>query len=130
MDGVQPDPDRCRPNDRWSVTCTDTATVLTKNFDGTDSVTDGPYAETKEQLGRLLPGELRQPGRCDCDRPQGADPCGAEDIARAAGFREIRLYTNEAMTANTTYYEHRGYVETHRSTEAGYNRINYTREVS
>lgn len=34
-----------------SLASTDTATVLTKNFDGTDSVTDGPYAETKEQLG-------------------------------------------------------------------------------
>ena len=53
----------------------------------------------------------------------------AEDVARSAGFTEIRLYTNEAMTANTTYYEHRGYVETHRSSEAGYNRINYTRAI-
>lgn len=54
----------------------------------------------------------------------------AEHVARAAGFDEIRLYTNEAMTANTTYYEHRGYVETHRSSEAGYNRIDYTRAVN
>lgn len=34
-----------------SLAGTDTATVLTKKADGTDSVTDGPYAETKEQLG-------------------------------------------------------------------------------
>ena len=54
----------------------------------------------------------------------------AENVARAAKFDEIRLYTNEAMTANTTYYEHRGYAETHRSVEAGYNRINYTREIT
>lgn len=54
----------------------------------------------------------------------------AEDVARAARFTEVRLYTNEAMTANTTYYEHRGYVETHRSQEAGYNRIYYTREIT
>ncbi len=53
----------------------------------------------------------------------------AETVARAAGFSEIRLYTNEAMTANTTYYEHRGYVESHRSKEAGYNRINYIRPL-
>jgi len=53
----------------------------------------------------------------------------AEQMARDAGFAEIRLYTNESMVANTTYYEHRGYVETHRSTEAGYNRINYTRTL-
>lgn len=29
----------------------ETTTMLVKNADGTDSVTDGPYAETKEQLG-------------------------------------------------------------------------------
>ena len=34
-----------------SLAGTDTATVLTKNADGTESVTDGPYAETKEQMG-------------------------------------------------------------------------------
>lgn len=51
----------------------------------------------------------------------------AETVARSAGFDEIRLYTNEAMTANETYYEHRGYVETSRSVESGYNRVFYTR---
>ena len=30
---------------------TATATTLVKNPDGTESITDGPYAETKEQLG-------------------------------------------------------------------------------
>lgn len=54
----------------------------------------------------------------------------ADAMAEAGGFSEIRLYTNEAMTANTTYYERRGYQETHRSTEAGYNRIYYTRLLS
>jgi len=39
------------------------------------------------------------------------------------------LYTNEAMTANTTYYEHRDYQETHRSVEDGYNRIYYSRPL-
>lgn len=28
-----------------------TSTVLTKSFDGTESITDGPFAETKEQVG-------------------------------------------------------------------------------
>ena len=28
-----------------------TATTLVKSFDGTESITDGPFAETKEQLG-------------------------------------------------------------------------------
>jgi len=54
----------------------------------------------------------------------------ADHMATTAGFGEVRLYTNEAMTANTTYYERRGYTETHRSVEAGYNRIYYTRQVS
>jgi len=54
----------------------------------------------------------------------------ADEMARAAGFVEVRLYTNEAMTANTTYYEHRGYSETHRSEEAGYNRIYYSRDLT
>lgn len=54
----------------------------------------------------------------------------AEATARAAGFDEIRLYTNEAMTANTTYYEHRGYKETHRSDESGYTRIYYARPLA
>lgn len=34
-----------------SLAGTDTATTLEKKPDGTDSVTDGPYAETKEQIG-------------------------------------------------------------------------------
>ena len=54
----------------------------------------------------------------------------ADDVAQAAGFSEVRLFTNEAMTANTTYYEHRGYAETHRSREAGYTRIYYTRQLT
>lgn len=53
----------------------------------------------------------------------------ADSVAEAAGFNEVRLYTNEAMTANTTYYEHRGYVETHRSVEDGYTRIYYSRSL-
>ena len=34
-----------------SLAPTETATVITKSFDGSSTVTDGPYAETKEQLG-------------------------------------------------------------------------------
>lgn len=29
----------------------DTATVLTKSFDGSSTITDGPFVDTKEQLG-------------------------------------------------------------------------------
>ena len=34
-----------------SLAGSDTATVLAKNPDGSETITDGPYAETKEQLG-------------------------------------------------------------------------------
>ena len=34
-----------------SLAPTDTATVVAKSFGGSSAVTDGPYAETKEQLG-------------------------------------------------------------------------------
>jgi hypothetical protein len=34
-----------------SLAPTTTATTLRKSFDGTSTTTDGPYAETKEQLG-------------------------------------------------------------------------------
>ena len=34
-----------------SLAGTDTATLLTRNADGSEAVTDGPFAETKEQLG-------------------------------------------------------------------------------
>lgn len=47
----------------------------------------------------------------------------AEDAARRAGFARIRLYTQEAMTENIVIYTRRGYVETHRATEIGLNRV-------
>jgi len=47
----------------------------------------------------------------------------AEDAARRAGFSRIRLYTQEAMTENIAIYTRRGYVETHRATEIGLNRV-------
>lgn len=53
----------------------------------------------------------------------------AEESARQAAKPEIRLYTNEAMTANTGYYPNRGFVETHRAIEHGYRRIFYSRQV-
>ena len=34
-----------------SLAGTDAATMLIKNSDGTEAITDGPYAETKEQIG-------------------------------------------------------------------------------
>ncbi len=37
----------------------------------------------------------------------------AEQQARAAGYGSIRLYTQQAMTANRARYKHLGFVETH-----------------
>lgn len=39
----------------------------------------------------------------------------AEQVARAAGFPEIRLYTNAAFASNLTFYAGHGYRETARS---------------
>lgn len=47
----------------------------------------------------------------------------AERRASDKGFREIRLYTNEAMTENIDLYERIGYVETHRAVERGLRRV-------
>jgi ribosomal protein S18 acetylase RimI-like enzyme len=47
----------------------------------------------------------------------------AEQVARGLGYREIRLYTNEAMTENLPLYRRLGYEETHRAVENGYRRI-------
>jgi GNAT superfamily N-acetyltransferase len=44
----------------------------------------------------------------------------AEDLARSLHFSEIWLYTNEAMTQNLTYHLRRGYVETHRAEQDGF----------
>ena len=47
----------------------------------------------------------------------------AEQEAVAAGFRSIRLYTNEAMTENIALYSRVGYSETQRVEEKGLRRI-------
>jgi len=47
----------------------------------------------------------------------------AEAAARDGGFSRIRLYTQEVMTENIAIYTRRGYVETHRATQIGLNRI-------
>ncbi len=54
----------------------------------------------------------------------------AEREAVTAGFGEIRLYTNEAMTENLAYYARRGFVETHRATEHGFSRVFFRKSVS
>ena len=47
----------------------------------------------------------------------------AEQFARDAGYRSIRLYTNEAMTENIALYSRIGYVETHRAEEKKLRRV-------
>lgn len=54
----------------------------------------------------------------------------AESDARELGLTEVRLYTNEAMTENLTYYPKRGYRETGRRTEHGYHRVYFGKEIS
>jgi hypothetical protein len=41
----------------------------------------------------------------------------------------LRLYTNEAMTENLTYYPHHGFIETHRATQDGYRRVFFRRSL-
>ena len=53
----------------------------------------------------------------------------ADTTARDNGIDEIRLYTNEAMTANLSYYPRHGYVETHRAAADGYQRVYFSRRV-
>ena len=47
----------------------------------------------------------------------------AERTAIKAGYRAIKLYTNEAMTENIALYMRIGYVETHRIEERGLRRV-------
>jgi ribosomal protein S18 acetylase RimI-like enzyme len=51
-----------------------------------------------------------------------------EAEAKARGFTEIRLYTNEVMTENLGLYTRLGFLETHRVEEKGYKRI-YMRKM-
>ncbi|MEY2444823.1 MAG: hypothetical protein QOE00_1403 [Ilumatobacteraceae bacterium] len=53
----------------------------------------------------------------------------ADTTARNKGIDEIRLYTNEAMTANLSYYPRRGYIETHRADADGYQRVYFSRRL-
>jgi len=54
----------------------------------------------------------------------------AEEHATAQGVREVRLYTNEAMTENLAYYPRHGYVETHRALQDGFRRVFFIKHLS
>jgi GNAT superfamily N-acetyltransferase len=47
----------------------------------------------------------------------------AEETAREQGVQELRLYTHVTMTENIARYIRIGFVETHRGTEDGYERV-------
>ncbi|HTI75297.1 MAG TPA: GNAT family N-acetyltransferase [Mycobacterium sp.] len=51
----------------------------------------------------------------------------AERDAVELGFDEVRLYTNEAMTENLTFYPRHGYRETGRATEHGFRRVYFSK---
>ena len=54
----------------------------------------------------------------------------ADEQALTHGLREVRLYTNEAMVDNLTYYARRGYQETHRSVQNGFRRVFFTKVLT
>jgi len=47
----------------------------------------------------------------------------AEAKARACGYHEIHLYTNEVMQQNLALYKHLGYEETARQLDSGFRRV-------
>jgi ribosomal protein S18 acetylase RimI-like enzyme len=51
----------------------------------------------------------------------------AEDEAAARGLPEVRLYTHRLMADNLARYRRRGYVETHRETQDGRDRVCLTK---
>lgn len=54
----------------------------------------------------------------------------AEDRAAALGLPEIRLYTNQAMTENLAFYPRRGYTETHRAEQDGFQRVFFAKRLA
>jgi N-acetylglutamate synthase-like GNAT family acetyltransferase len=54
----------------------------------------------------------------------------AEQVARGAGCRSIRLYTHVTMTENLALYPRLGFVETHRAHEKGYDRVYMAKALS
>ena len=53
----------------------------------------------------------------------------AEAEARALGLPELRLYTNELMTANVAWYPRLGYRETERRAESGFSRVFFAKRL-
>jgi ribosomal protein S18 acetylase RimI-like enzyme len=54
----------------------------------------------------------------------------AEAEARVLGLPELRLYTNELMTANVAWYPRLGYRETERRAERGFARVFFEKRLN
>jgi GNAT superfamily N-acetyltransferase len=54
----------------------------------------------------------------------------AERAAKAAGYRHIRLYTQEVMVENIAMYTRIGYRETHRAEEIGLKRVFMVKDLA
>lgn len=54
----------------------------------------------------------------------------AEQQARLLGLPQLRLFTNAAMTENLDYYPRRGYRQTHRAEQDGYQRVSFTKQLA
>lgn len=53
----------------------------------------------------------------------------AEQRARDCGLRQVRLYTNAAMTENLELYPHLGYTEVDRRVDEGFHRVFFVKTV-
>jgi len=54
----------------------------------------------------------------------------AEEQARQAGLAEVRLFTNELMIENLTFYPRHGYTEVTRGEWNGYRRVQFARTIT
>lgn len=54
----------------------------------------------------------------------------AEQEAAGAGYRTLRLYTNEAMVENVALYLRMGFTETRRGAEDGFRRVYMAKKVA
>ncbi|KAB1642581.1 GNAT family N-acetyltransferase [Gulosibacter chungangensis] len=52
-----------------------------------------------------------------------------DEHARALGLDEVRLFTNEVMTENLTYYPRHGFVETHRAVDGEHRRDFFSKRL-
>ena len=86
-------------------------------------------------VARLLPDHLLVENLAVDPSVQGQGVGGrllavAERYAVAAGRRDVRLYTNEAMEENLGFYPRRRYRETGRGSQDGFRRVFFAKSMS